>query len=150
MKKVYLFRSSRPVHTSLGLLLLLFVLHPAMLSLGHARTFAASTPVLNATAAVLNISGRVTDDAGAPLIGATIKIKGTTLGAVTDAEGRFFIRIPEESMPASAVLLVSYTGYVSQEVALGGRTEINFILAPDTQQLGELVVIGYGTQSKKT
>ena len=146
MYKAYLHGSK---DTFLSLLVLLLMLHPAMLSVNQARTSATFGPAHRSPQTVLSIAGLVTDESGSPLPGATVKIKGTTHGAVTDAEGRYTIRVPNEEMPAAAVLVVSYTGYVTLEEPLNGRSEVNFTLAPDLQKLGELVVIGYGTQSKK-
>ncbi len=94
-----------------------------------------------------NIRGRITDETGSPLAGATVALKGTTIGAITDADGYFSLRVPEGT--DATLLVVSYTGYLSKQEIINGRAEINVSLAPDANQLGELVVIGYGTQNKK-
>ena len=85
-------------------------------------------------------------DAGenTPLIGATIQIKGTTLGTVTDIDGTFTLTVPTEAK----ILVLSYVGYFSQEVEIGDRTVFDILLTEDIQQLDEVVVIGYGTQKK--
>ncbi len=85
-------------------------------------------------------------DAGenTPLIGATIQIKGTTLGTVTDIDGSFELSVP----PEADVLVFSYVGYFTQEVEIGDRTVFDILLTEDIQQLDEVVVIGYGTQKK--
>jgi len=96
----------------------------------------------------LTVRGKITGDAGEPLPGVTVSLRGTTIGAVTDADGNFTLRIPEANA-ASAVLVVTYTGYERQEIAVNGRSEINVSLTTAFTQLGDVVVIGYGTQSKK-
>lgn len=94
-------------------------------------------------ALAVTITGRVTDTDGVPLAGATIQVKGTTQGTVTDAEGNFRISVPED-----ATLIVSFVGYITQEVLVGNLTEINVMLEADVAELGEVVVVGYGTQRK--
>ncbi|MDR1103486.1 MAG: TonB-dependent receptor, partial [Tannerella sp.] len=89
------------------------------------------------------LTGTVVDLAGEPVIGANIMEKGTTNGTVTDVDGRFTLNV----LPG-ATLAVSFIGYVSQEVAVGSRTELNISLAEDNQALEEIVVVGYGTQKK--
>jgi TonB-dependent SusC/RagA subfamily outer membrane receptor len=79
-----------------------------------------------------------------PLPGVTIIVKGkNTVGTATDTDGKFKLSVPED-----AVLILSYIGYVSQEVAVGNQSEFDVELAPDQKQLQEVVVIGYGTQKK--
>ncbi|WP_200979539.1 TonB-dependent receptor [Echinicola sp. 20G] len=89
------------------------------------------------------ISGTITDEQGAPLPGATIRVKGTSLGTVTDLDGNFSIEVAE-----GGVLQISYVGYVSQEIAVNGQSTISIQLEPDATQLDEMVVIGYGTQKR--
>lgn len=91
-----------------------------------------------------NISGRILSEAGEPLAGATISAKGTTLGALTDDQGRFSLEIPDEV----TTLVISYIGYASQEIEINGRTTINVTMAESTSTLDEVVVVGYGTQKK--
>jgi TonB-linked SusC/RagA family outer membrane protein len=90
------------------------------------------------------VKGRVTDESSSPIPGANILIKGTAIGTTTDAEGRFSVNVPD----ADAVLVISFIGFVSQEIVVGNQTEINVSLKADIQQLGEVVVVGYGTQKK--
>src|SRR5690606_1472405 len=94
---------------------------------------------------VLNITGRVTDVAGEPLIGVNILVKGTNKGTTTDIDGRFSINDVDDQ----AVLVLSYIGYQSQEVAVGGKTNLTIIMQEDVQTLDEVVVVGYGTQMKE-
>ena len=93
----------------------------------------------------INISGRVSSSIGEPMIGASIMVKGTTNGTITDLDGNFRI----ETSP-TATLIISYVGYVTQEVQIAGRKSINIILKDDTGLLEEIVVVGYGTQKKET
>lgn len=94
--------------------------------------------------AKLNVTGTVTGEDGEPLIGATILVKGSTRGTTTDADGKFSIDTNDEEL----ILVFSYTGYVAQEVEIGGRSAIDVVLLEDIASLGEVVVIGYGTQRK--
>jgi TonB-dependent starch-binding outer membrane protein SusC len=90
------------------------------------------------------ITGRVTSDAGEPLIGASVSLKGTSSGAVTDANGNFSLSVPDEG----GILVVSYIGFIQQEVPINDRTTINIVLQTDAKALEEVVVIGYGVQKK--
>lgn len=91
------------------------------------------------------ISGIISDVNGEAIIGANVVVKGSTsLGTITDIDGKFSIEIPDE-----AVLLVSYIGYLSQEVLTKNQKAIRVILAEDTQSLEEVVVIGYGTAKRR-
>ena len=99
---------------------------------------------LNPAPADFRIQGTVTDQKGEALPGVSIKVKGTTLGTVTDGEGRYTINAPE----GTAVLVFSYLGYDSQEVAVNNRSQINIRMTPTAEALSEVVVIGYGTQRK--
>jgi TonB-linked SusC/RagA family outer membrane protein len=90
------------------------------------------------------VTGTVTDNAGEPLPGASIVEKGTTNGTIADLDGKF-----ELNVPPGATLLVSYVGYITQEVAVNNRRIINLTIQEDNQALSELVVIGYGTMQKK-
>lgn len=89
------------------------------------------------------IKGRVVDDKGVTLPGVNVIIKGGNNGTQTDAEGRFSLKAP-----ADAILVFSFVGSKPQEVAVGGRTTINITLNPDTKELADVVVVGYGTQRK--
>lgn len=91
------------------------------------------------------ITGKVTDDKGEALIGATILVKGTVKGTITDVEGSFKLAVPE----GTSNLQVSYTGFRAKEVALGNETTLNIIMEVDAIGLDETVVVGYGTQSNR-
>ncbi|HYG38052.1 MAG TPA: TonB-dependent receptor [Cytophagales bacterium] len=90
------------------------------------------------------ISGTVKDDEGEPLPGVSVVIKGTTLGTVTDIEGKYSLNVTDDN----SVLVFSFIGYSSQEVAVNGRTIIDVTLLEDVTALSEVVVVGYGTQKK--
>jgi iron complex outermembrane receptor protein len=91
-----------------------------------------------------DVSGTVSDASG-PLPGASILVKGTSIGAQTDFDGKFTIR----NVGANAVLVFTYIGLKQQEVNVAGKTTVNIILKEDSAELREVVVIGYGTVRKK-
>lgn len=90
------------------------------------------------------ISGKVTDEAGEPLPGVSILIKGTQQGTTTNTEGAFTIETPE----TNAVLVFSFVGYLSQEIATDGRRSLDITLKADNKALEEVIVVGYGTQRR--
>ncbi len=92
----------------------------------------------------LTLKGTVTDETKQGLPGASIIVKGTAQGTVTDSDGNFSLDVPKAS-----TLLVSYVGYLTQEVAVSDNSPLSIQLSPDGKALGELVVVGYGTQRKK-
>jgi len=94
----------------------------------------------------IRITGVVTDPTGESLPGVSVSVKGTTAGTATDADGKYVITVPS----GEATLKFSYIGYIAQEQPVGSRTVINVTLAEDMQTLDEVVVVGYGTQNKKT
>ncbi|WP_276482682.1 TonB-dependent receptor [Paraflavitalea pollutisoli] len=94
----------------------------------------------------LLLSGRVTDEAGAPIAGVNVTLKGSPLGATTNANGNYSLTIPDNSQ--EPVLLFSYIGYVNQEVAVSNRKTINVVLQKTDQVLSDVVVVGYGTQRR--
>lgn len=105
------------------------------------------TPLMAAVAQApqtITVKGQVVDQDGEPLIGATVKVKDSNAGAVTDVDGNFQI-----TAPANAILVVSYVGYQDKEVAVRGRAIIESIqLSADETVLDQVVVVGYGTQKK--
>ena len=90
------------------------------------------------------ITGKVTDQGGAPVIGAAVMVQGTTNGAVTEVDGSYALA----NVPANATLEVSCLGYQTETVAVGGRNVINVTLLEDTEMVEETVVIGYAVQRK--
>ncbi|MDR6197329.1 TonB-dependent receptor [Siphonobacter sp. SORGH_AS_0500] len=94
----------------------------------------------------LFLKGRVTAEGGQGLPGVNVVVKGTNIGTSTDAEGRYQLRLPS----GDGTLLFSSIGYIKQEVPLANRTSIDVTLLPDAQALNEVVVVGYGEQSRKS
>ncbi len=94
---------------------------------------------LSMTFAQRTITGNVVDDAGIAVIGANVLVKGTTIGSITDVDGNFSINVPDDAQ----VLVVSYTGYQTQEISLDGRTNIGVILS-EGNVLDEMVITGLG------
>ena len=90
------------------------------------------------------ITGKVSDTNGELLAGASVVIKGTTQGTVTEANGTYTIQVPNEN----ATLVFSFIGYISQESYVGNRRTINITLSEDVLEMEEIVVIGYGTMRK--
>ncbi len=106
-------------------------------------SFNIKAPYLKVVSVLQPISGTVTDETGAPLPGATVLVKGTTNGTVTDIDGKFVIDVDSD-----AILVISYLGYSPQEVSLNGQSTIVVQLDLDDSQLNEFVVVGYGTQKR--
>lgn len=92
-----------------------------------------------------DIQGRVTDDDGEPLPGASIIVKGSSLGTITGTDGAYVLSVPDDA----ETLVVSFIGFVEQEISIGNRSVIDFVMIADVTQLEELVVVGYGTESKR-
>jgi len=90
------------------------------------------------------VTGKVSDESGEALPGVNIILKGSTSGQVTDINGAYSISVPQ----SDAVLVFSFVGYISQEIAVGNRTVMDVVLARDTKALEEVVVVGYGTMRK--
>ena len=92
------------------------------------------------------VTGKVTDEKGAPLIGVTVQVKGTQTVVVTDEAGMFSIHLPK----SNATLVFSFVGYTSYEQAVDGRTDLGTIILKTSaaSNLDEIVVIGYGTARK--
>lgn len=93
----------------------------------------------------ITIRGKVMDDANSPLPGVNILLKGTTVGTTTDADGSYSIAVPDRN----GVLIFSFIGYLSQEVNIDNRTSLDVTLQSDVVALSEVVITGYGAQSKR-
>src|SRR6185437_9843708 len=91
------------------------------------------------------ITGKVTDDKGAPVPGATVTLRGTNAGVSTSADGSFTITGPANA----TTLIVSSVGFTNQELSIAGQSTINVTLQPTESNLNEVVVVGYGTARKK-
>ncbi|GEO06469.1 SusC/RagA family TonB-linked outer membrane protein [Adhaeribacter aerolatus] len=91
------------------------------------------------------ITGKVSDTEGGPLPGVSVVLKGTQIGTTSNADGSYRITVPD----SKGILVFSFIGFTSQEVAIGTQTQINISLKPDAKALEEVVVIGYGTQKRE-
>ena len=89
------------------------------------------------------VKGTVNDEAGEPVIGATVKVSGSNAGSITDFDGKFSVQAA-----SNATLEISYVGYVPQKVKVAGKSDITVVLKEDAQMLNDVVVIGYGTMKK--
>lgn len=97
-----------------------------------------------AQASTIKVRGQIVDEQGEPLLGATVRVKDSSLGTTTDLDGNFQLEVP-----GNAILQISYVGYKEREVAVRGRSVLGPIqLQSDDQMLEQVVVVGYGTQKK--
>lgn len=90
------------------------------------------------------VVGKVSDESGVTVPGVNVILKGSTIGTVTDVDGNYSLAVPD----LTGTLIFSYIGYISIEVPIQGRTNIDVTLAEDVTKLDEIVVVGYGTQKK--
>ena len=110
-----------------------------------ALVIAMAAAVSPSYAQSIKVTGKVTDKDGAALIGATVVVSGTSNGVSTDGKGNYVITVPS----GESVLEYEYLGFSTQKVKVGAKTSIDVILQPDTRQVEEIVVIGYG-ETRKT
>lgn len=93
------------------------------------------------------VSGTVTDlESGEPLVGVNVLIKGNNIGTITDVNGNYALSVPE----SNDMLIFSFIGYLSDSATVGARSAIDIALTPDITTLGEVVVVGYGTQKRES
>ncbi len=92
------------------------------------------------------VTGKVTSEAGEPIPGVTVIVKGTTMGTITDVDGKYSLK----DVKRDGILLFSFVGMKSQEVAVSGKNVIDIVLEEETIGLNEVVAIGYGVQKKAT
>jgi TonB-linked SusC/RagA family outer membrane protein len=92
-----------------------------------------------------DVKGLVTDEAGMPLVGVSVQVKDKNIGASTDVNGKFSMNVPEGS-----VLIISFIGYITQEISMAGKTEISITLKENISKLTEVVVTGYSSQIRNT
>ncbi len=111
-----------------------FLIFPCLFLLGTIGAFAQTRA----------ISGKVSDADGQGLPGVSVTVKGTSQGSVSDGTGSYSVNVPA----AAKTLVFSYIGFVSQEINIEGKSQINISLAEDIANLSEVVVVGYGTQKK--
>jgi TonB-linked SusC/RagA family outer membrane protein len=117
--------------TSMAAAMRLLLMVPVLLLIFSASVYAQGS---------IKISGAVTDGKGETVIGATVKVKGTAVGTVTDVNGKYIISVPN----TQAVLVVSYIGLLPKEEVVGSRTVVNFKLEDNSTNLSEVIVTGYG------
>jgi TonB-linked SusC/RagA family outer membrane protein len=91
------------------------------------------------------VSGKVTDESMQAVPGASVIVKGTTIGVVTDMDGKFNLKVPE----SAKILIISFVGMIPQELPIGDKTTFNVTLVPETIGIDEVVAVGYGTVRKK-
>ena len=89
------------------------------------------------------VKGTVNDEAGEPIIGATVKVQGAQQGSITDFDGKFSVEAA-----SNATLEISYVGYVTQKVKVAGNNNLTIVMKEDAQMLNDIVVVGYGTMKK--
>lgn len=95
--------------------------------------------------AQIQITGHVIDSQGETVIGANVSVKGTTNGTITDVDGNFTLTVDN----TNGTLVISYIGYKTEEIKMGGKTDFQIVMKEDTQALEEVIVVGYGSQSKR-
>lgn len=135
-------RSVFPVIKVSLLLMLLTSIHVFAKGAGIPHTLIPAIKVLH-PAAAHQVTGLVTDEKDHPLVGVTVRVRGTSEGTVTDTEGKFSLEVPD-----GAVLEVSYVGYETQEIVTGDKMYFAIQLQTSSSGLNEVVVVGYGTQKK--
>ncbi len=106
----------------------------------------AGTDDVQAVMQALTVKGSVVDASGEPVIGASILVKGTTNGVITDVNGNFIL----SNVASDATLIVSYVGYKTQNISVAGKSSLNIVLVEDAEVLDEVVVVGYGVQKKES
>ncbi|WP_372757426.1 SusC/RagA family TonB-linked outer membrane protein [Mariniflexile sp.] len=146
IKKTFKFLSShlkvRMRLKLLGLALMLFTYGLSSASTGkNDGKFNDTEEVLQST----TISGNIKDSQGIPLLGASILEKGTTNGTYSDFDGNFSLNVKN----TNAILVISYVGFVTKEVAVANQKNIDLVLETDAQSLDEVIVVGYGTAKRK-
>ncbi|MDR1523973.1 MAG: TonB-dependent receptor [Tannerella sp.] len=141
MKKIFFYQKRGVVWRSVITGLLLF---GASATQVMAATISSETAVSEVMQQRKKITGTVKDDAGELIAGASVAIKGTTDGTVTDTDGYFELEVLENT-----TLIISYIGYRTQEIPVQGKSSFQVVMTEDTQMLDEVVVIGYGTRVKK-
>lgn len=126
-----------------------YIVHAQLIVLSPKLSSATSIDNKPASAAVsqqdIVVTGRVTDETNAGLPGVNIVLKGTNRGTATEIDGTYRLTVPD----GSQTLVFSLVGYATQEVVVGNRSILDLQLKPDTKNLSEVVVIGYGTQRKR-
>lgn len=124
---------------------ILFSMMVAVFFSGTPRSAYAEKNEVQVAMQTVTIKGTVADVNGEPVIGATIQVKGTTTGIISDVDGNFTLNgVSDKSM-----LVISFIGYKTQEIPLNGKTTVKVVLQEDSEVLDEVVVVGYGSMRKK-
>lgn len=131
-------RMLRPVWIITAILLLLNIFQV------QAGSFVRANPADSGNLQERKITGKVTDEKGEALLGVTVVLKGTTTGRVTNIDGIYNINVPDDN----AVLSFSFVGFVTQEITVGAKTQIDVRLTEDVFKIDEVVIVAYGTQKK--
>lgn len=106
--------------------------------------FAEEIPIATSVNQERKVTGKIIDESGEPIIGANVVVKGSTIGTITNVNGEFSIQIPSDK----SILEISYIGYKSQEISVNKQKSLEISLISETENLDEVVVVGYGTQKK--
>src|SRR5690606_14888111 len=138
MKSQIFFRR-KLLRRGIGLLCLLFALFSLQIAIATESFHRAAIH----SELFVNVTGKVVDPEGNPVIGATVSIKGTTTGTKTDVDGVFRINLPQ----GDEILVISYVGYKTQEYPVNNQKNVTVVLEP-VDALDEVVVVGYGTAKK--
>ncbi|MEO6524245.1 MAG: TonB-dependent receptor [Mucilaginibacter sp.] len=147
-----LLKKTHPIHLTLTNANLNEVLDKSMAGQPVTYTISQNTIVIKKRLEIkkklvlIDVSGKVLDKQGQPLPGVSVKLKGTSLGITTDINGNFAIKASD----SNSILVFSFIGFTTQEVMIGDRTVINVTLQEEPKSLNEVVVIGYGLQSRAT
>ncbi|MES1214749.1 MAG: TonB-dependent receptor [Bacteroidota bacterium] len=100
--------------------------------------------VLEKESTAFPLTGKIINNKGEPMAGVSVTVKGSATGVNTDAQGNFSLNVPDKA----TTLIVSYVGYITQEVPIAGKSEINITLLQQVTELGDVIVVGYGSQKK--
>ena len=118
----------------------------ASLCMGSPQFSYAATENIQTVMQNGTVKGRIVDGMGEPVIGASVQVKGSGTGVISDIDGNFTL----SNVPSDAVLVISYVGYQTQEIKVAGKPFLDITMKEDTEMLDEVVVVGYGTQKKAT
>lgn len=124
---------------------ILFSMMVAVLFSGNPQSAYAEKNEAQVAMQTATIKGTIVDTNGEPVIGATIQVKGTTTGIISDMDGNFTLN----DVSKKSTLVVSFIGYKTQEIALNGKTFVKVVLNEDSEVLEEVVIVGYGSMRKK-
>ena len=120
----------------------------SLLLAGSSQSYANEFPIKNEVSSVQQqqvVHGVVLDETGEPIIGANVKVVGTTSGTISDMDGKFSLNAPTGSK-----VEISFIGYQTQVITVQGRTNLKVVMREDSKLLDEVVIVGYGTQDRKS